>query len=302
MKTFSRLATWIFIILVMPLLSEAQVESDSSRMVYIETIDGNEFNGSMIYEDSTRIELITGTLGKIQIYKKDIKRIKSLTPDKIVRGKVWFDNTQSSRYFWSPNGYGLKEGEGYYQNIWVFWNQASYGFSDYFSIGIGMIPLFLFGAGAGESTPVWIVPKFSIPVEKDKFNVGLGVLAGNIGLESDAGFGIAYGLATVGNRDNNFTFGMGYGYAAGNWARHPLITVSFMARTGPRGYFLSENFFISSGDGFLLLLSAGGRSFARRVGIDYGLFIPVVEDMDFFVALPWLGFTVPFESKKQRKQ
>jgi len=301
MKTYPVLFVWIMMVLCSPLFSEAQVLTDSSRMVFVETFDGNEFTGNLMAEDTAKIELMTATFGKIQILRKDIKRIRSLTPDKLVKGKVWLENTQSSRYFWSPNGYGLKKGEGYYQNIWVFWNQASYGLTNNFSIGFGMIPLFLFGAESGEYTPIWIVPKFSIPIEKDKFNLGAGILAGNIGLKQNSGFGIAYGLATVGNRNSNFTFGMGYGYAAGNWARRPLITFSFMARTGPKGYILSENFFINVEDEFLLLLSAGGRSFARRVAIDYGLFFPVVAGMDFFIALPWLGFTVPFESTKPHK-
>jgi len=38
---------------------------------------------------------------------------------------------------------------------------------------------------------------------------------------------------------------------------------------------------------------------ARKVGIDYGLFIPLASEMDVFIALPWLGFTVPFDKKKK---
>jgi hypothetical protein len=45
----------------------------------------------------------------------------------------------------------------------------------------GLIPLFLFG---GIETPVWIVPKFCIPIEKEKINVAAGAFIGGVvGLE-----------------------------------------------------------------------------------------------------------------------
>jgi len=58
---------------------------------------------------------------------------------------------------------GLHKGEGYYQNIWVFWNQASFGVTENFSLGFGIIPLFLFGGEAGQYSPIWVVPKLSYP-------------------------------------------------------------------------------------------------------------------------------------------
>ncbi len=65
------------------------------------------------------------------------------------------------------------------------------GVTNYFSIGAGIVPVFLFGGGA---TPVWITPKFSIPVVKDKFNVGAGALVGTVLGASGTGFGLLYGL------------------------------------------------------------------------------------------------------------
>ena len=208
-------------------------------------------------------------------------------------GKLWFENTQSTRYFWSPNGYGLKKGEGYYQNIWVLWNQASIGVTDYFSVGAGIVPLFFFG---GTATPVWIVPKFSIPVVKDKFNIGAGAIAGTL-LGEGTGFGIVYGLGTLGNRNNNVTLGVGYGYAGGDWAKKPMITFSGMARVGQRTYILTENYFISTVEENVVILSVGCRSIIKKAGIDYGLFIPVVSEQESFIAIPWVGFTMPFGKK-----
>jgi hypothetical protein len=272
----------------------SQVEPDSSRLCRIETKDGNEFIGLVAAEDSVSIVLETKLLGKVIIPRTSVKTITWLKLSSMKAGQLWYENTQSTRYFWSPNGYGLKKGEGYYQNIWVLWNQASVGVTDYFSVGAGIIPLFFFG---GAPTPVWIVPKFSIPVVKDKFNLGVGALAGTV-LGEGSGFGIVYGLGTVGNRNNNLTLGFGYGFAGGAWASKPMITLSGMARTGPKGYLVTENYYINTVDGTLLLLSAGGRTINKKAGIDYGLFFPISSDIGTFVAIPWLGITIPFGNKQ----
>ncbi len=272
----------------------SQEQPDSSKLCRIEIKDGNEFIGLMAAEDSINVILETKLLGKVSIPRTSIKTLTWLKPSNMKAGKLWSENPQSGRYFWSPNGYGLKKGEGYYQNIWVLWNQASVGITDYFSVGAGIIPAFFF---SGASTPVWIVPKFSVPVVKDKFNLGAGAIAGTV-LGEGTGFGIVYGLGTIGNRNNNLTLGFGYGYAAGEWAKKPIITLSGMVRTGPRGYLLTENYFINSANLSLVLISVGGRTIIRKVGFDYGLFMPLSSDIGRFIAIPWLGFTVPFGRKQ----
>lgn len=152
---------------------------------------------------------------------------------------------------------------------------------------------------AGTSTPIWISPKFSIPVKKDKLNVGAGMLAGTVLGEENSGFGIAYGITTFGSRDKNFSVGLGYAYAGGDWADAPTITFSAMIRTGPRGYFLTENYYIGSAGDDTLILSAGGRRIIKKAGIDYGLIFPVTGDDAFLI--PWLGVSFPFGKTKNVK-
>ncbi len=188
---------------------------------------------------------------------------------------------------------GLKKGEGYYQNIWVLFNQVSYGVTNYFSIGAGIVPVFLFGGGA---TPVWITPKFSIPVVKDKFNVGVGALVGTVIGEAETGFGLLYGLTTAGSRDMNITLGAGYGVSGSGWAKSPVISLSALARTGAKGYLMTENYYFNIDGEALVLLSAGFRYVIKKAGIDFGLVMPVQEDLTFF-AIPWLGVTIPFGNK-----
>jgi hypothetical protein len=71
-----------------------------------------------------------------------------------------------------------------------------------------------------------------------------------------------------------------------------------MLRVSQRWYLLTENHFLSVGDGEgISIISAGARFAARKIGIDFGLFLPIQQDMDFFAA-PWLGINVPFGRKR----
>lgn len=274
--------------LCLPAISQT---GNDSTLIQIETQDGNRFLGKIISENSESLVLSTESFGKVVILQKNIKSRKLIQSGQIKDGELWFDNPQSSRYFWAPNGYGLKRGEGYYQNIWVIWNQFAYGITNHFSIGGAVIPLFLFG---GEPTPVFLSPKFSIPIDKNKFNLGAGALIGTVLGESETGFGIVYGVSTFGSPDNNISFGLGYGYAGGEWASTPLINISGMTRISPRWYFLSENhILIIEGDGGGII-SGGARWIIKKAAVDFGLFVPVGTGINQFIALPWLGFTVPF--------
>ncbi len=264
-------------------------QSDSTQQYRIETVDGNEYIGFIIEQNNDVIVIMTERIGAITLRKIDIKKMTVINVKQIKNGQYWFENPQSTRYFWQPNAYGLKKGEGYYQNVWILFNQASIGITDNVSIGAGIVPLFLF---AGGSTPVWLTPKVSIPIKRDKVNMSGGALLGTVLGEEDANFGIAYSNITFGSRDKNITFGAGYGYAGGDWADAPTFTLSAMIRVGKSGYFLTENYYIGSAEEDIMLFFLGGRRMIKNSGIDFGILIPSNTGGDV-VAIPWLGVTFP---------
>ena len=295
MKTSINKGCCILFMVFITLAGYSQEQPDTASMYRVETQDGNEYTGILISQDSLGLVLQTERLGVLTFKTSDVRRFYPIRADRVKEGIYWADNPQSSRYFWSPNGYGLKKGEGYYQNIWVLFNQVSVGVTKNFSIGAGLVPLFLF---SGTSTPVWITPKFSIPVKKDKFNLGAGALVATVLGENNTGFGLLYGIATAGSRDKNISLGIGYGYAGDNWARTPTFSLSSMIRTGARGYFLTENYYIGGGDGYALIFSAGYRWIIKKAGMDFGLFMPYENTFDSIVLIPWLGITIPFGNTK----
>lgn len=266
----------------------------NSLLVQVETKDGNTYIGHLIEQDAVKIRLRTEKMGDLNFLRTEIDRITTIQSKQMVKGVYWFDNPQATRHFWAPNGYGLKKGEAYYQNVWILFNQVNVGVTNNFSLGAGLFPGFLFG---GASTPMWIGPKFSIPVSKDKFNIGVGGLLGTSSInEKGSGFGLLYGMTTFGSRDTNFTIGLGYGYSDGKMNSSPMINFSAIVRVSARGYFLTENYYLGS-DSKAILISLGGRRIVNRTGIDFGLFIPIASGMTSLVAIPWLGLTAPLHKK-----
>lgn len=291
MKNLQLLLVPLILILMLPAREVlAQDRSDSLSLWVIDTRDGNSFMGNILEEDSSLLVLLTKTYGKLDIPLNQVKRKKELKQQDLVEGEYWFENPHDTRYFFMTNGYGLKAGEGYYQNTWIMFNQISYGATDFLTLGAGVVPLFLF---AGASTPFWITPKLAIPIVKDKINLSAGMILGYL-LGEDFGFGIGYGAMTVGGRDRNLTLGAGWAYADSRWAESPTLTLSGMSRVGKKTYLLTENYYIGTGDSSFGLISVGGRSVQQRLAVDYGLVFPVGADIGTFIAIPWLGIAVPF--------
>jgi hypothetical protein len=291
------LSAYIFILLCLLSSSICFGQTDSTKTVRVETIDGNVFIGYIASEDSINLVVKTDVMGEVKIPLDKIKSQTQINGLKKVGRQYWLANPQSSRYFWAPNGYGLEKGSSYYQNIWVLYNQVSTGLTDNFSVGAGMIPLFLFGSSA---IPVWIVPKFSIPVVKEKLNIGTGAFIGTILGVNSGVFGLVYGTVTVGSRDKNMSLGVASGFVDGKWLKVPIINPNFIVRVSPRGYLISENYIITAGGETVVVLSFGGRSLIRNISLDYSLWMPVGVGNDRILAIPFLGITIPMGNKKSR--
>jgi hypothetical protein len=296
-KIFYYRSCLVIILLLTVSLCAAQEKPDTS-MYRIETRDGNTYMGQIVSQDSVKVILNSDKLGEIKISRSDIKSMYPIKKEKIINGEYWFENPQATRYFYAPNGNALKKGEGYYQNVWVLFSSFAVGIEDNFSIGGGLVPLFLF---AGAPTPVWITPKVSIPLNRENFSFGAGGLLGTVIGEEDTGFGILYGISTLGSKDKNLSLGLGYGYAGGEWAKTPMINLSAMVRMGPRGYLLTENYYIRTGNTTTAILCLGGRQIIKDWGLDYGLIIPINNEMEDFIAIPWLGITIPFGGETGKK-
>jgi hypothetical protein len=257
----------------------------------ITTSDGNKFVGTIIRQDADTIYFNTDIFGQITIPKREIVRLEQLGHEyDLVRARQrWPANPHATRYFVGSNAYGLRRGEGYYQNAWVLFNQASVGVTDNISVDAGTLPLFLFAASV---TPVWLTPRITIPVVENMLNLSGGALLMSFIGEADATFGMLTGKATLGSRDYNLSLGMAYGIVEGQVADRPFLSIGGMIRTGPKGYIITENYNFSFDEEFQWLISLGGRALIQNVALDYGVWVPIGDVRT--IAIPWLSISIPF--------
>lgn len=269
--------------------ANAEVVSDTLHRVEME--DGRTLIGEILDEDNEGIVLSVDGLGVIQMSRADIRSIHEVDPRQIRNGVYWHDNSNATRYLFAPNALSLSRGSGYYQNTWVFFNNVNYGITDRFSIGGGMMPLFLLGA---NETPVWLLPKFSQPLT-DSFRIGAGAMLGGLIGSDFSGVGLTYALASYGSRDNNVTAALGWGYQDTEFVSRPVVNFSFMRRFSSNWYVLSENHFIPvPDDSYQSLISLGMRWAPETFSVDFALVRPAEFDTGGFIGIPWLGVTIPF--------
>lgn len=268
----------------------AQQRPASDSLWVIETRDGNTYLGTIADMRDSILQIRT-YVGELRIPRVEVKSMVRPGKEQIVDGKYWPENPQSSRHFFAPSGYGLRKGEGYYQNLGILFNQVSYGFTENLTVGAGIVPLFLFGGG--QYTPAWITPKLSFPYRNDEGSFGVGTILGGV-IGQGEFVGILYGVNTFGTREKQLTLGVGYAYSSGGFANVPVFNLGGMKRVARKWVLVTENYLVVQDDFFIGFLSGGARFMTRKLAIDFGLFAPITSGQDFFFALPWLGISVPF--------
>lgn len=293
------LSLFLFVFLIVP--SSVQAQNDKTENVEVKMKDGTTIIAELIRETDDKLFVKNAGLGEITILKSNIIEFKKLRSSSFVNGVYWRENPNPTRNVYGPTGYGLRKGEGYYQNFLLFLNQVSYGFTDNFTIGVGMEIVSILGGlnsfGDGPNIPGFtITPKFSIPIQENKWNVGVGVLAAHFpGQDELFSAGIIYGVSTWGSRENNFTLGLGFGVAGGELTARPTITLSGNKRVGKRLGLVTENwFFPLFDDNYGSLLSFGGRYIGERLSWDFAL-LGIGGDGEFLISpIPLIGITIPF--------
>jgi len=288
------------------LCSPAGGQSLDQKIYRVETVGGDIFIGTLIEEDDEQIVLRIENVGVLTMQRTNIKEMSQIDPARIRDGEYWFVNPQPTRYYFAPNAFGLRDGKGYYQNTLLFFNNVNYGITDRFSVGGGLAPLFLLGA---SETPLWVLPKFSVPMANDNVHLAAGAMIGGLlGTRGDAEsrfLGLVYGLGTIGSFDNNLTLGAGFGYQGREFSSKPVINFSGMTRTGIRFYLITENYLFWTEqsefrDGATVtrdvltgIVSLGIRWAPENFAVDFYLARPLEETGDF-IAFPLLGVTIPF--------
>ncbi|WP_324674504.1 hypothetical protein [Hymenobacter sp. GOD-10R] len=233
---------------------------DSIGSTYsVELLSGNSFIGVLLARRDNELDFSTKDLGRVTIQKSNIQRLQLLSGAQISRG--WEPLGNGTRIFFAPTARTLRKGEGYVQDIDIFFLGANYGITDNISVG-ALIPL-LPGVGLNAFA---LTPKVGFPVS-EKLHVGGGVLYANIFGSSG---GLGYGLGTYGTADNNLTLGLGYGFASGDLSSSPIVVVGGATRISRRISLLDETYIFDGGFAGLFGLRVAATRLSGSLGFLYG--------------------------------
>ena len=272
----------------------AQVDStnQTAPRVLVETKDGSQYVGQLIKQDKDQIILRTESVGVLEIPLVNVENIQFIGDGPIDTSRpgvasTSFVNPNPHRYLFFPSAFTLERGELMYQNTYLFLNSLSVGITDNFSISGGLEFLSLLN---GEGTPlIYIAPKLSAPLSEN-FRLGVGGAYATVPGSGGGGFGLLYGVGTLGNRDRNATIGLGYAVSEEILATSPLIAFSGMLRVSRRLSLITENWILPGETDVPGLFSLGFRIMGQDIAGDIAFLIFPSEFET--VVIPYLSLAV----------
>jgi len=209
--------------------------------------------------------------------------------------EYWFEVPNRTLSLISSNGYGLKKGEGYYQNAYLLYNSFGYGITDNLSVNIGLVPLgILFD---DDNSIFTLSPKLNIPIEETDFHIGLGstlLMVLNFGGTEIAG--AVYGIGTYGTTDDHISGGLGFRFDDSGLVQDPLIIISGQYRGGKKMSLVSEMWFLPFSDTNFPMISIGLRFMGKNFSMDlaYLNLSDFESNNSWRTQLPLVSFIVPF--------
>ncbi len=271
---------------------------DSTSTYILKLRDESQLVGKYLGRDSLNVIIKTASMPRVEVPISNMVSVSKVDAENFRHGKYWFPNPNATRYFFAPSAFCLKEGEGYYQNTYLFLNSFNVGLSDHFTIGGGLEFISTFASAiSGQGGPIlYLTPKVGFEVAP-KVNVGAGMLYFSIPSfindNSRSGGGIFYGLGTFGNTNNNLTTGFGWGYFRRDIGSSPFVTISGMKRISRKTALVSENWFIPGND-YYGIYSYGFRFFGEKLAVDLGFINNSDIATALLIGIPYVDFVVKF--------
>ena len=277
----NRLLTGIFIIVAGASYALAAdirpqlVVPDSAHVQIIKFQDGTTSMGRITRVDSAFVQF-KASFGEMTVAIDKIDEVRTVPTGEIREGKYWFPNPNATRLFFGPTAQLLKQGKGYFSDIYVFFPSVVYGITDNITMGGGMS---LFPSTGMDHQIFFFTPKVGFRPSPD-----LGLAAGALivrvpTFDSDSKLstaGIVYVVGTYDGPDRSFTAGLGYGYAGDKMADKPMLMVGGEYRLSRRVAFVSENWLFPGLD--QPLVSAGLRFFGEGMCFDLALANVIGQD------------------------
>ncbi|MFN5652523.1 MAG: hypothetical protein ACK465_02765 [Flavobacteriia bacterium] len=196
----------------------ASPSSDTTKYLIIKN-DGNEYVGLILSDDGREVLIETKSLGKIYIPKSDIKSMRPIDyAEDVAKGEFSSAGVFTTRYQFTTNCFPIKKGENYAM-VNLYGPEVHFAVHKDFSVGV---------MSTWIGSPIALALKFTRGTSNPKINYGVGTLLGTSGyLNQGRGFGgLHWGMITYGDRRNNATLSVGYGYFnPGNNSWSPTVYV-----------------------------------------------------------------------------
>ncbi len=275
------------------LLSE-QLDSIETAIVELTIEGGQLLIGQRVMENDSIIVLQFKSGSKVTVEKSGIQRVKEHSEGRFdSRGRLISKDPNRTRYLFSPSAMMLNKGEMKFSQKELLWSSYSVGIAKSFSLEVGgAVPLWFIEEGEGIN--ILLAAKGGGHIKGPLYLAG-GILTFSLPV-SQTFIGLPFGSATFGNTDyhgtfsasvpffieeSNFKIGEFYWFAlCGN------------ARLSSRVSLISENWIFRINNEFFddteFVLNLAVRFLGRRFSTDVGMFF----NSEFFMPLPWIGFTL----------
>lgn len=297
---FSRAFLIIFAVMMLITVNATaqQVITGEVSKTYMVTLnDGSTIAGTLVSITDNEVVIQSGTMGEVRLQKVNIKTMTEVSSINDKKSGIWFTNPNPTKYLLGNSAIPLEKKSGYYQNTWVFVSSFSYGITKNISISAGFEILSILAGGEGPYA-FYVNPKASFKIANN-FYAGANILYANTirTVEEFGGLATMNGFATYGNKNNNVTCGIGFGWADGEFSTKPVIIVSGMARASKRIGFVSENWIVpgvNEDGGYYGIFSYGIRFLGEKTSIDLAFLNNPDIASEIIIGIPWLDFVINF--------
>ncbi|MDR0864472.1 MAG: hypothetical protein LBO74_06020 [Candidatus Symbiothrix sp.] len=271
---------------------------DSTKVYKVELQDSTAYIGRIIQKDSAAITVKTSPAMQVELPVEKIKNVSEIKPSDPEyidqSGKKWFPNPNPANYLLGPSAFALKKKEGYYQNVYLFFNSVGIGLTDHIAVsaGIEILTTSLSLTDSDYSPLFFLTVKAAGYELADKFHAGGGLFYGGLG--SEGGIFSAYGTGTYGSLDHNITCTIATaGSSDGDWLDAPILGISGLTRISRKVAFISENWFVPTEENGYVF-SYGVRFLGEKISVDLAFLNNSEIIREIPIGIPFVGFVVKF--------
>jgi len=273
---------------------------DTISLYSITLTNGKFFQSRIKSFTNTNIELDSEIFEGEIILTKDVKRVININEgQKKDIGKI--ENPDFSRYFFASTAIPLNKGEGYIQDIHIFYISCNYAFTNHLMVGAG----FSYVPETDMQLNFLLNGRVNYKLT-EKFYLSGGGLYYNDGAMSKTEL-LGYANGTYGTKNTNTTLGLLYGYHDNGLMNYPVLTLSGMTRISKHFSLVTENWFgniaaenyrfyniIDLDQGLFCMFSFGFRFFSENISFDVALFDIYESNSVLLPDFPYIDFIYRF--------